>query len=151
MKINIFTVADSVNVYEQGKLVIVGTFDNIQAEKCPFVFRPFGVAIKFSAEPRDYNKSYNVVLVLRKAGTNKPMIKLPFPINFPKPPGRKRIAAILATNIGGAKFNSFGLYVLELKVRAKVVSKIYLKVVKVKAVKKGKAARNKGGRKAKRV
>jgi len=143
MKLNIFTVADSVNVYEQGKLVIVGTFDNIQAEKCPFVFRPFGVAIKFSAEPRDYDKNYNGALVLRKAGTNKHMIKLPFPINFPRPKGRKRIAAILATNIGGAQFTSFGVYVLELKVGAKVISKIYLNVVKVKAVKKRKAARSK--------
>jgi len=143
MKVNIFAVADSVNAYEQGKLVIVGTFDNIQAEKCPFVFKPFGVALKLSAERNDYGKSYECRLVLRKIGTSKVMAEIPLPLKFPKPRKGKRAAAILAANIVGAKFDSFGAYILELKVGSKVISEIQLNVIKTKSVNKKKKKKKK--------
>lgn len=144
MKINIFAVADSVSVYEQGKLVIVGTFDNIQADKCPLVFRPFGVALKISAEPRDYGKKYDGRVVLRKFRTSKPIAEIPFPLNFPKQSAGKRIGAVFAANMSGVKFDSFGAYVLEFRVGSKVVSEIDLKVVKAKPSKaKAKTKKNK--------
>lgn len=135
MKVNIFTVADSVNVYDQGKLVIVGTFDNIKADKCPFVFKPFGVALKFSVEPNDYGKTYDGRLVLRKAHTRKAVIEISIPISFPQRPKGKGISAVLAANIIGAKFDSFGAYVLELRVGSKIISDIKLNVIKIKSLK----------------
>lgn len=150
MKVNIFAVADSVNAYEQGKLVIVGTFDNIQTEKCPFVFKPFGVALKLSAERNDYNKSYETRLVLRKMGTRKAIVEIPLPLKFTKPPKGKRIAAVLAANIVGAKFDSFGAYILELRVASKVISEIYINVIKTKSVKKKETIKTKPEKKRKK-
>ena len=133
MKVNIFAVADSVNVYESGKLVIVGTFDNIQAAECPFVFRPFGVALKISAEPQNYGKKYDGCVVLRKFRTSKPIVEMTFSLNFPKPSAGKRLGAVFTANMSGVKFDSFGAYVLEFRVGSKVVSAIVLKVIKVKS------------------
>ncbi len=143
MKVNIFAVADSVAVYEQGKLVIVGTFDNIQAEKCPFAFRPFGVALKLDAERGDYGKSYKARLVLRKIRTTKSLVELQLPLNFPKPSQGKRISGIFAANLGGIIFDSFGQYVFELRVGSKVVSSINLNVIKSKSTKKVKSSKTK--------
>lgn len=146
MKVNIFTVADSVNVYEGGKLVIVGTFDNININKCPFVFRPFGVALKFSVEPSDYGKRHNFRLALRKKGTQKALTELPFSVNFSKPPKGKSISATMAATIGGVKFESFGTYVLELKMDSKTISAINLNVVKVKSAENKKTIKTKAAK-----
>lgn len=146
MKVDLFTIADSVNVYE-GKLVIVGTFDNIQADKCPFVFKPLGVAIKGSVEPHEYGKTYDAQLVLKKIRAKKPVAKLSFKMNFPKRRKGKKFSVIFAGNLVNVKFDSFGSYVLECKVGSKVVSQIDVNVVEKepasKAKPKGKAKKNK--------
>ena len=142
MKVNLFTIADSVNVYE-GKLVIVGTFDNIQAEECPFVFRPFGFALKASVEPHEYGKTYDCRLVLKKIRAKKPVAEVSLKMNFPKQQKGRKLSVVFAGNIGGVKFDSFGSYVLECKIGSKVVSQIDVNVVKKesanKAKQKGKA------------
>ena len=46
MRSEFFIVADHVQVYAEGKLVIMGAFDMIRAAKVPLAFRPFGVALK---------------------------------------------------------------------------------------------------------
>ena len=139
MKSNIFTVADSVNIYE-GKLVIVGTFDNIQAEECPFTFKPFGIALKLSIEPQEYGKTYDGCIILRKRKAKKPIAKMLFQMNFPKPPKSSgRMSVAFAGNIGGVKFDSFGSYVLECRMGSGVVSQIDINVVKKKSASRAKA------------
>jgi len=151
MKVNILTFADSVNSYEGGKLVIVGTFDNVEADKCPFVLmKPIGVAIKLKAERNDYGKNYDGFLVLRKAGTKKAVIKLSFPVKFPQPPVQKGVSFVAGINLGGLKFDSFGTYILELKVGSKVISAIRLNMVKAKLQKRNKVAREKSKKEKKK-
>lgn len=136
MKVNIFTVADSVNVYEGGKLVISGTFDNIRTDKCPFMFKPFGVAIKLRPERRDSGKQYKSKLVLRKMGSKKAILEMPLPLSFPKKPTKEILSAVAVVIIGNAVFDSFGKYVLALKVGSDVISDLILNVIKAKSPKK---------------
>lgn len=136
MKVNIFTVADSVNVYEDGKLVISGTFDNIRTDKCPFMFRPFGVAIKLRPEQRDYGKQYESKLVLKKVGRKKAIFEMPLQLKFSKKLTKKITNAVASVMIGGAVFDSFGEYVLALRVGSDVISDLRLNVIKAESPKK---------------
>jgi len=131
MKVNIFTAADFVNTYS-GKLTIVGAFDNIEQQKCPFTFRPFGVAIKLIAEASDFRKTNKGHLVLRKLGSKKTILDISVFIK-PTKMHRKKINSVsLAMNIGGAKFESFGSYILELTFGTKTIGFTKINVVQVK-------------------
>lgn len=132
MKVKIFTAADFVNVYERGKMVIIGTFDNIHTTKCPFVFRPFGVAVKFSLDKIEYGKSHKGLLILRKTNSKKPVVELPIDFKFPKKKKGKEFEGILTSQISNARFDSPGTYILELKVNSKVVCSTKIKVIEKK-------------------
>jgi len=148
MKANIFTAADYVDT-SAGRLTIVGAFDNIESDKCPFSFRPFGIAIKLISELRDLGKTYEGHLFLRKAGTKKPIVKIQMSMNFEKGSQKKINALIIALNMVGAKFDSFGTYILELKTGPRIISSTKIKVVrKPKPVKTKKAKRSKTKTKA---
>lgn len=129
MKVNIFTAADYVDT-SAGRLTIVGAFDNIESDKCPFSFKPFGVAIKLILEPRDSGKTYEGHLVLRKAGTKKAIAKIQLSMNFVERTRKKINSLILALNLVGTKFDSFGTYILELKLGSQIVAFTKIKVVK---------------------
>ncbi|MBL7215340.1 MAG: hypothetical protein ISS71_06655 [Phycisphaerae bacterium] len=118
MKSVIFALADSVNTYEGGKLVISGTFDRIISTDVPFTFRPFGIAIKIFGEKKDYGKSYDAELTIRKKGSNRKNIEIPINIQFKKPLRTVGlIHAVLAYNIMSINFEVFGIHVVEVHVK----------------------------------
>jgi len=128
MKINIFTAADYVDA-SNGKLTIVNAFDNIELDVVPIIFKPFGIAIKAMCEIKDRGKIYKGEIVFRRILSEKPIIKVPIGIKFPSGPHKKIWSVVLGINIVGTKLDSFGKYVLELKIRDKVISAIKLRVI----------------------
>lgn len=143
MKANIFTAADYVDS-STGKLTIVGAFDNVESAKCPFVFKPFGVAIKLISEVRDRGRTYDGQLVLRKAGTKRAITKIRLSMDFKGSYKQKISSLVIGLNIVGAKFDSFGTYILELKAGSRIISSTKIKVVKKTKVKKPKRPRKSG-------
>lgn len=144
MKANIITAADYVDT-STGKLTIVGAFDNIDTDKCPFVFKPFGVAIKLVAEPRDRDRSYEGYLVLRKAGTKKPILKILLMMTSKGWSKHKINSLVAALNVVGAKFDSFGTYILEVKFGSRIIAS-----TKINVFKKPKEDKSKKTKKAKK-
>lgn len=148
MKVNIFTAADYVDS-SGGRLTIVGAFDNIESEKCPFTFKPFGMAIKLMAEPRDRDKTYDGSLVVRKSGSKKLLAKIQLSLNFQGQTPQKTNSLNMALNLLGAKFDSFGTYFLELQVGSRMIASTKISVVKkpqVDNAKKVKKRKKKKGR-----
>ncbi len=135
MKTVIFTHADSVEVYGN-KLVIIGIFDAINCDKFPAVLRPFGVAIKVRAERRDYGKTYDAKVSFRTQRSNKPIIKVPIQLKFPKSEPSRMSMCIYVLNFGPLKLEVAGRYVLELKVGANLICNDFVDVVG-KQAKKG--------------
>ena len=129
MKANIFTAADYADS-SSGKLTIVGAFDNIELENCPSVFKPFGIAIKLIPETREYGKTYEGNLILRKTGSTKPLAKIQLHLNFSLKTHQKIGSLAMALNMVGAKFDSFGTYLLELKISSRTVASTKINVVK---------------------
>lgn len=116
MKSLIITLADSVNMYEGGKLVICGTFDRVISPEVPFAFRPFGIAIKIAAEKKDFGKIYETQLVIRKKGSTKVNLQLPVTMQFKKPVTKDGLVhAVFAYNIMSINFESFGVHIVELR------------------------------------
>jgi hypothetical protein len=128
VKIKIFTAADYVDA-TSGKLTIVGAFDNIESPKCPFIFKPFGIAIKILCEPRYAGRFYKGAIVLRGPIMIRPVASIPIGINFPKKPEKKIQSVTLTVNVVGAEFKTFGEYILEFKLKNKIIDAIKLRVV----------------------
>jgi hypothetical protein len=132
MKVNLFTAADYVDT-SSGKLTIVGAFDNINAVKCPFSFKPFGVAAKVLPEAKDFGKIYDCTLILKKEKAKKPVLEIPLKIHSKQVSKEKINSVLLGVNLIGAKFNSYGIYNLQLKHGKKTIASTKLKVVREKA------------------
>jgi hypothetical protein len=128
MKINIFTAADYVDM-SSGKITIVGVFDNIEVDKCPTTFKPFGIAIKILCEAEDRGKTYKGELVMRKFNDKKAIVAVPIVVKFPVGLHKKIQSITVGANMVGVRFDSFGKYLLELKLRNRIIDTIKLKVV----------------------
>jgi hypothetical protein len=120
MKIDVFVLADTVELYG-GRLVIVGIFDKFIADGIPAFTRPIGLALKIQGEKKDYDKTYDAHLILRKTNSKKILIDLTIPIVFKKPVDEAGIYFVSAMYIGSLKLISWGKYVFELKVASKVI------------------------------
>jgi len=133
MKVTVFTAADYADSVG-GRLTLVGVFDNFQLEECPRAFKPFAVAAKIVAEPRDSGHERDGRLVLRKVGnTKKEVFGIPFKIRFDMKSPEKVNSILLAFNVLGVTFDSFGRYRLDLLVASRVVASTRLNVVQTEA------------------
>jgi len=140
MKTTVFTAADYVDVYA-GKLMIVGTFDNIMAEKCPITFKPFGVAVKMLLEAHDKGKVFAGRLTLANAKTKKLVFKLNIRTQLDVVSREKVNSIAMAFNLGGVRFDSFGEYQLDLRLGSRLRASTRLNVVKAKPSEKNKETR----------
>ena len=143
MKITIFTAADYVDT-SNGKLTIVGVFDNIEQQKCPFTFKPFGVAVKLIVESADFKKTHSGHIILRNLRGRKDVFKIPLQVKPSRRSKEKVNSVSLAFNVGGAKFESFGPYLLELKFGPKTIYSTKINVVKKPKADKAKKVDKKG-------
>lgn len=133
MKIEIFTKADNVQVYEN-RFVIIGTFDSITSSEVPFVFRPFNIALKAIAEKKDIEKNYACHICIRKKRNRKRIVEVPFELKFQKPSEKESNSIIqINTIINNIRIDSWGLYVIEFLVNNRVLASSEF------AVKEGKA------------
>lgn len=115
MKANYLIAADGVHVYEGGKCVIVGTFDTINSDHFPFVFRPFGIALKVTGDPGEGGKTYNCQLLVRKHDSRKPIFALPLRLPLPSPKAGAPGVGVFVTMTPPIQFASCGKYLLVLK------------------------------------
>lgn len=132
MKQSYFIVAESVHMFPEAKLVIVGTFDVISAKAMPIVFRPFGIAVRLEAGKSERGRRYKGVLTLRKSRSQKSMFSLPWEFSFPKGAAAMPASAILALGLPPLEFKSAGAYVFEVKTGHRCVARSMLYVREVK-------------------
>lgn len=148
MKSTIFTLADYVASSESSnKLTIVGTFDTILTAEIPFFFKPFGLALRLTADTGDYGSRHSLRLILRKSRGRKHIIDQPLEVTFKTSPYKQTgVSYQLAVNFGPIQFKSDGSYVIEVRSPSRVVCQTRLYVVKSKplAKKQRAARRNKG-------
>ncbi len=140
MKASYFIIAESVHMYPEGKLVIVGTFDLIKVAGFPFVFRSFGIAARVDAQKSEKGRKYQLDLTLRKSRSRTPILSIPWILTFPRTKGRVRSAAVLGLMLPQLEFKSAGDYVFELKSGKRSVGESVLCVRKTKKPKKTKEA-----------
>lgn len=112
MKADYFLVADAVQMYESGKLVIVGTFQRIYMQELPGFFRPFGVAGQLKPDRRDRGRESSLELRLRRRGSRKPILVASFQMS--RVPQKEPDTGVVAMMIGPVRFESAGRHILEL-------------------------------------
>ncbi len=159
MKTSIFTIADYVTE-QNGKLIIIGSFDNWISKKFPFRTTPFGIAIKSYAEDSDYGKEKPMLIEIKLQGKEKAIFTISGKIRYPA----KKIGKVTAINtmfmITSIDIEKPGIYEVICKIDNKVQSSffvevkntgpsIYTKKLKRKKLKRKKLKRKKLKRKKK--
>lgn len=128
MNIEILTLADNVQQYE-GKLVIVGTFNDIKAPQIPHIVPEMVVASKIEFR-KDENNKHSIELKIINNATKENVIK-PIKAEIPILPIMEDtndfIYLNFITNINNTVFNAEGLYDVVLKVDD-VEKKTHLKI-----------------------
>jgi len=83
-------------------------------------------------DTRDQGKIYDGLLLLKKAGSKKPLWQIKLNLNFKGKAKQKIKSLIMASNVIGMKFDSFGTHILELMVKSRKIASTKINVVKKK-------------------
>ena len=140
MKLSIFTLADYVTT-QNGKLIIVGSFDQMSSDTFPFNANPFGVALKWYVEKEDYGRQRDINVEIRSQKTNEVVFEVGTHMEHPSKASETVDVATLQFMIRLQVFPSPGIYIVECKEGKKSISKIELDIKKTKPVT---AKRNEG-------
>lgn len=128
MNIEAFLLCDAATE-QQGKLNVLGAFDNIFGVKIPAIHPACSIAARIRFEKTEEGEHQVSILIIDEDGN---------PIG-PKPKGKinvkskenvDSIVANLILNIQGLKFEKFGQYRLDLEIDGKIVSSLPLKFSK---------------------
>ena len=149
MKISIFTIADYVTE-QDGKLIIVGSFDNWLSQKFPFVTIPFGIAIKGYVENSDYGKEKTLSFKIRPRGKKKIIFEIGGKIKYPAKRTKKVDAVNTKFMIAGIPFDEPGVYEIECIIESKVQSSFLVEVIDTPLKKSRKKLKKKAKKKAKK-
>ena len=133
MRASIFVVADSVEAYDAGKLVMVGVFEVVVTPGVPSQMRPFALAMKLIVDKDEVGKEYHMKLTLAKKprGKSKPVFteEVPVKLSESRYPGVPS-SAIAVVNLAGVRFPEFGEYAITLKEGRRTIAETPLYVVK---------------------
>lgn len=131
MDIQISALADHAADYN-GKLVLTGAFDTLAARKFPVVHPNCTLALRFCLTPEDNGNHTMMIAIIDQDGRavdEKMPIKGDFPVEIPEElPFATRNLVI---NLAGLKFETAGIYSVDIHMDNELVSRLPLRIVAV--------------------
>lgn len=130
MDIQVATLCDSAVDYN-GKLCVIGTFDQIFARQVPVVHPQCSLAIRFCFKPGDEGQHKLSIAFIDEDG--KPLIKPFEPVMEVRLPQENIfITRNIVLNLQGLKFEKAGTHEIQISIDGQLVASIPLRVVVVK-------------------
>lgn len=131
INVSLGLVADYANVSREGKLNIMGTFDEIWSAQVPTVHPAMVLVLVLEAESGDADKSHKLGIELVDADGGK-VFSIDGELRFNKPaPGRK-IKTNQLININNIQLPKFGSYAFNIFINNEVRSNIPISVAELK-------------------
>lgn len=124
--------ADAANREENGKLNVLGVFDQFYSDKFPYAVPQFFVVIRLTAGPAEFGTKKDVQLVLLDpdGGTIGP--RLGGKTTVPKPESGSRASIELILRMVGVPFPKAGNYAIAVLVNGEEKASIPIEVVQRK-------------------
>jgi len=132
MDIQIATLADFAADYN-GKLVISGTFDTLVARAVPVVHPQCSLALRFCFTPEDVGRHKLSINIINEDGDsldpNNMPIEPEFEVQLPK--GTPFLTRNIIMNLQGLRFETAGIYSIDLGVDGEILMRIPLRILQV--------------------
>jgi len=130
MNVNLAVLADYANVTQEGKLNIMGTFDNIYADKFPCVHPEMKLVMQVEASISEVGHSHQIEVILMAAdGARLFSVKGQVQVGEVKPGTLFKANNIL--NIRGLKFDQPGEFEFKILINGEERKSVPLKVLKI--------------------
>ncbi len=134
MRVTLAVLADHANVTQDGKLNIIGIFQEVNPPFLPFPLPQIFLVATFEAEPPDYGREQSIRVALRaKNGGDSEMLALEGQALVPQPtrPGGP-VYLNQALGLSGVTFERAGDYEFSISVEGEEKATVPLRVNKVR-------------------
>jgi len=132
IKIPLAVIADSANVSREGKLNILGIFQNIGASTVPATHPQISLVLTFQGERGDANSDHPIKIQMVNAD-GEVMINIEASLRFNMPPvGEYSVLAHQIFQFANITFTRFGTYDLNIFINNEVRKTVSLNVMEVK-------------------
>lgn len=129
MEVEIFTLSDSAENYN-GKLVIVGTFDFINAQSFPLTFRPFALSLRLRFARSEFGQHAMLIRLIDSKGKEIAKLDGQLQVNH-NDPNIDYVTISEVMNFGPMKFETSDRYSFELYIDGEWKTGLPLNIVKV--------------------
>lgn len=115
MNIDIITFCESVHNYD-GKLVIVGTFNNLNADQFPTIPRDFSFALSISFDPSECGQYKGSLKIYKKDKPEMELVNTDMPLDIKRSDAGRKSFANLSGSLVGIAIPEPGTYVASFEV-----------------------------------
>jgi len=131
IKIPLAVIADSANVSREGKLNILGIFQNIAASSVPATHPQFSLIVTFQGERGDANNEHQIKIQM-VSEEGEVMLDIAANLKFNLPPaGEHSVSAHQIFQFANITFTRFGTYDLNIFVNNEVRKTVSLNLMEV--------------------
>lgn len=131
VKVTLALLADYANVSREGKLNILGIFDNINAQSLPAIHPQMQLVLTLEADRGDADKDHKIEIELIDADGTK-LFSIGGDLRFTSPPPGERIKVNHIIQLNNLQFNHFGSHEFKIRINNEVRQSVPLSVVETK-------------------
>ncbi len=131
VQVTLALLADYANVSKEGKLNILGIFDNINAQSLPATHPQMQLVLTLEADRGDADKEHKIEIELIDADGTK-LFSIGGDLRFASPPPGEHIKVNHIIQLNNLQFNRFGNHEFKIRINKEVRQSVPLSVVEVK-------------------
>jgi hypothetical protein len=125
-------VADYANVSREGKLNIMGIFDQIYADAVPALHPQMQLIITIVADRSEASKEHSIIIELIDADNIAKLARIEGTVKFEKPPSGEEIRINHILQLNNVAFNKYGEYSFKIQINGEVKKSLPIKLVQTK-------------------
>lgn len=123
-------VADYANVSQEGKLNIMGIFDQIFADSVPALHPQMQLIVTIVADRGEADKDHSIMIELIDADNTSKLARIEGAVRFGKPPSGEDIRINHILQLNNIAFTKYGEYSFKIHVDGKVIKSLPIKLAK---------------------
>jgi len=131
MNVSLAVLADYANISREGKLNIMGIFDNINAANIPVAHPQMQLVATIEGAPDDTGKEHPMAIELEDPA-GETIFKITAKIAFGKAPTGVAVKASSMIQLNNLVFKEFGRYCFKIQINGNMLKKVPFTVVEVK-------------------
>ena len=125
-------VADYANVSREGKLNIMGIFDQIYSDSVPALHPQMQLIVTIVADRSEADKEHSIIIELIDADNIAKLARVEGTVKFEKPPSGEEIRINHILQLNNIAFSKYGEYSFKIHINGVVKKSLPIKLVQTK-------------------